>query len=301
MLAKMASLYVEDQFFSESVIAASPGNASGFEDAVTKLALVDVNAIIDRNFFDDKETVKDDTKDDVVDQPEDKPEDKPKNDKPMNTEPVKTSLNITLISTLAVGDGKNPYSSAVIKSSNGTDTYSSKSKTSFAPNTKIVQVLPKKVIFTNGNKLEFVEIEDLLENKRSTPTRTANNQRNTQRVKNEDDGATSIEQEGDSFKIPKKIVDAALQNIAKLYTDIRAVPYMENGKQNGFRLLSVKRGTLFDKLGLRRYDILKAVNGKPLDLQSGMQTFNELRNEREFTLELKRRNQDQTFKYEIVD
>jgi len=294
----MTSLFIEG-YFPNAVITATSPKKVDLDVSGKSTGEVDIEVILNRNFFDAKETKI--TKDDATDDNDKKTD--VKDDTPVipkDQKAVKTSLSIKLLSTISVGDGRNAYSSAVIKGKKKPGTYTIKSKESFAPNTRIVRVLPKKVEFLNNDRLEYVELDDFAKkvdlNKK--PKRSKGDV--TKRVTRKDDDAKDIKLEGDVFKIPRKEIDRALANISKLYTDVRAVPYYKDGKPQGFKLLSVKRGSLFQKLGLRRGDILKSVNGTMLDIQTGMNTFNSLKNESEFQLELERRGEEKVFKYEII-
>lgn len=310
LLAKIATLFIEATFFPNALITAAPSKTASQSVAVGSVRDADLDTIINRNFFDSKESVfSNNTKvahsntsdgSNVSTKPK-----KPEIQKPKNDKAVPTTLDIQLMSTISVGNGRNPFSSCVVKAKRDLNTYTIKDKNPFAPNTKIIRILAKRVEFLNKDQLEYVELEDFVKAKK---TRRKNNSpvkskdRIAKRVtKTSDDAAPAdVKREGDTFKIPRKEIDKALADINKLYTDIRAVPYYQDGKANGFKLLSVKRGSLFQKLGLRRGDILKTVNGRTLDIQSGLETFNTLKNESEFSLELERRGESKSFKYEII-
>ena len=44
--------------------------------------------------------------------------------------------------------------------------------------------------------------------------------------------------------------------MSQLFTQIRAVPHFEGGQSIGFRLFAIRRGSLFDKIGLKNGDII---------------------------------------------
>lgn len=71
-------------------------------------------------------------------------------------------------------------------------------------------------------------------------------------------------------QLTRSEVRVALEDMPKLYTLVRVVPYFENGKQIGFKLISIKEGSIFAKMGLKHSDVLLKVNGMTLDLQSAM-------------------------------
>jgi len=74
---------------------------------------------------------------------------------------------------------------------------------------------------------------------------------------------------------------------AKMFTQIRLVPYIKNGKTKGFIFEWVKPGSLFYRLGLRRGDILVSINNTTI--RSGEDAFRILqmiRNEPNLKVEL---------------
>jgi len=58
---------------------------------------------------------------------------------------------------------------------------------------------------------------------------------------------------------------SALENMSQLFTQIRAVPHFEGGQSIGFRLFAIRRGSLFDKIGLKNGDIITSINGSPMN------------------------------------
>ena len=60
------------------------------------------------------------------------------------------------------------------------------------------------------------------------------------------------------------IVNSNMVNMAKLFTEIRAVPNLENGTSQGFRLSEIEPGSIFQNLGLQDGDVLTSVSGQPV-------------------------------------
>lgn len=305
-LARMTTLLIAG-YFPDVVIPPKPPRIATTEMTGKSQSEVDIDAIIKRNFFDSQESVfqHDAVIKPVVADNGDKADNQ--NKAPKNLSAVLTTLNIQLISTVAVGDGRDRLSSCVIQSGRAPDVYTVGGKKSFAPNTSITRILPRRVEFLNDGTLEYVELQDYAKgmNPRAQPEKNPLQSKRVQTVETPEDngagaGSGSIEREGNNFTIPRVEVDKALANLAKIYTDIRAVPYFKNGKADGFKLINVKPGSLFEKLGLRRGDILRSINGTTLDIQSGLQTFNTLKNESSFTLEIERRGVEQSFSYQII-
>lgn len=67
------------------------------------------------------------------------------------------------------------------------------------------------------------------------------------------------------FLVPRAEVDSALENMSQLFTQIRAVPHFEGGQSIGFRLFAIRRGSLFDRIGLKNGDIITSINGSEMN------------------------------------
>ena len=216
-------------------------------------------------------------------------------------EAVATSLKIKLTSTFSVGQGADERSTCIIDSGSGKepqDVYTVNDEKQFAPETKIVKILYNRVEFVHKGRLEYVELEDFAsgvainvppaETTPTTPTEEKGGE------------APGVEKTSEtSFVIDRAEIDEALENLDKLYTQIRAVPHFKEGKPNGLKLLSVRSGSIFSKLGLKRGDILQKINGMDLDIRRGLEMFNQLKSESKIVMEVERRGNPQTLEYEI--
>jgi general secretion pathway protein C len=111
-----------------------------------------------------------------------------------------------------------------------------------------------------------------------------------------------VEKLGDNrFRVDQGVLEEALGDPAKFAGQIRPTPHKDgSGNIDGFRLSAIRKGSLFDKLGIKNGDVVHAVNGKPLtSAESALSSYQTLRNERGFTFEISRRNQRQTLEYEV--
>jgi len=118
----------------------------------------------------------------------------------------------------------------------------------------------------------------------------------------EDDSTKGVDQLSDNkFVVDAALVDAALKNPEQLATQVRVAPHKgADGQIDGYRMSGIRRDSLFKALGIKNGDIVHAVNGQPLtSMQSAMTAYDSLQNERSFSFEITRRNQRQTFEYEI--
>lgn len=306
-LAKVTSVYVGKAMeVKRSVALLKTSDVAPERSSRTNVAEYDV--IVDRDMFDSSEAPAEAAGEGESDE----------ETAPVQTEgeAVLTSLSIKVLGVLVVGKGTDSRSSATIAgpgaaqqqprrgrrraaASSGAEVYAVGDEDSFAPNTKLVKVQPDRIEFLNNGRLEYAEVladggdsifgpppTGPIASTKSTPTKAPA------------DAAIRQEREG-QFTVDKREIDDAIQNLDKLYTEIRAVPNFSGGKVSGMKILSVKNGSIFAKLGLRRGDVLQKINGLELDVKRGFEIFNKLKEESNIRLDLIRQGQPTTLEYEI--
>jgi len=100
--------------------------------------------------------------------------------------------------------------------------------------------------------------------------------------------------------LDRRDINAALADTTRLLTQAQAVPYLTDGKLDGFRLYSVMPLGFFDKIGLQNNDLLQRINGVEIrDPGTLLTLFQQLRNERTVRVDLVRNAQRQILTYEI--
>ena len=109
-----------------------------------------------------------------------------------------------------------------------------------------------------------------------------------------------IERAGDTTYIPKNLFNKYKTNIGAIRKNIGVAPYMAGGKLSGFRIRYVKKGSDFDKLGVKRGDIITAINGEQLNnFKVPLEFFNNLDSITAATLTIKRGNEIKELEYEV--
>jgi len=102
------------------------------------------------------------------------------------------------------------------------------------------------------------------------------------------------------YNIDRSEVDAALDNMNQLFTQIRAVPHFEAGKSTGFRLFAIRQNSIFDQIGLRNGDIIQSINGSELnDPSRALALFQELRNSSNLTVDVLRNKENLHMSYSL--
>jgi len=159
---------------------------------------------------------------------------------------------------------------------------------------KILRIEQRKVyIRRNDGAIEYISMD---EEKPGAPGAPAAGGEAAGEVA---DGVQKVDET--HFVVEQALIDQMLANPEKLYSQIRAVPHKDaSGAVDGYRLSGIRRKSVFSQLGIKNGDVVHAVNGKSMgSMGQAMEAFNSLQNEKNFTFEVTRRNNRQTFEYEI--
>jgi len=160
---------------------------------------------------------------------------------------------------------------------------------------KLISAGSNFVIFKKSGK----EFKLSLENTRSSKSGHTVN-RNAPQTKRIQANANSKIIDEDGIKhIPKTLLTSYTKDMNKIWNDVGLAPHKKNGKADGFKVNFVKRGSDIEKLGLRKGDILKAINAEPLNLSSAMGFFNNINSLDNLTLTVERNGKSEDLEYEI--
>ena len=116
-----------------------------------------------------------------------------------------------------------------------------------------------------------------------------------------DDFDPNVTDLGDNrYQVPKSTVDYSMNHLSELFTQIRAVPNIQNGRTNGFSLSEIEPGSVFDEMGLEEGDVLRSVDGQQVtDPAQAMQMMSMLRNRNQLTVQVFRDGKPITLTYTI--
>ncbi len=93
-------------------------------------------------------------------------------------------------------------------------------------------------------------------------------------------------------RLTRALIREAMLNPTTLMQDVRMRPSFLDGRWNGLQALHVADGSVVASLGLKQGDLLRAVNGVPLDnLERVMSLYQQLSTTRRFEVELERNGQ----------
>ncbi len=216
-----------------------------------------------------------------------------------NSPAVRTSLPVKLISTFSIGDGTDPRSTATIQNSQGgsgkPEVYKVNDENQFSPGVKITKILPNRVEFINGSRLEFVEMENV-DSSNTTSTTSTSTTDNLFAAKNKNNSPIA----GNKIIVDQVELDNAFSKLDVLLSQINIGPNLDkSGKASGVKINNMDSKSIFKKLGLQSGDVLKQLNGEELDMTKGIMLFGQLKDQKRFNLDIERRGQRLSFEYEV--
>ena len=102
------------------------------------------------------------------------------------------------------------------------------------------------------------------------------------------------------YRVERAEVDRALSNLNEVATQARIVPSFKNGKANGFKMFSIKKGSIYDKIGLTNGDVIQKINGYDMNSPDrALEIYGKLRDATSLTIELTRGSSNMTLNYAI--
>jgi general secretion pathway protein C len=111
---------------------------------------------------------------------------------------------------------------------------------------------------------------------------------------------TLIVEQGDTRVVDRSLIDEYTQNPDKIWKNIGLHEVKKEGKLDGFKVRFVRRGSPFEKLGLKRGDVIKSINGEPIvDYAGPMGMLKSADTIDDLSLTIERKHEEQELKYEI--
>jgi general secretion pathway protein C len=208
-------------------------------------------------------------------------------DKPLQDLPAELSkLPLALVGTIVHVDGSKSIASIELKGKNKIEHFSIDDE--IEGMAKVTKVERRKVFFRNlsTNRNEYIEIKE--ENKLTFTNKG---------------GTTAggpIQQNGNEYTVDGTFVQKKLADLPELLQTASGQFSFTNGRIDGYRILDVEPDSLFTQFGIRPGDLIKAVNGQPLDSPAkAMELFNDLKNAPQIKMTINRGGRDEEQTYNI--
>lgn len=194
---------------------------------------------------------------------------------------VLTSLNCTLIGTI-INEGGNSWAIIKDNNSNRQDRYGIGSVMNGA---KIVIILRNKVVLNIDGKDELLIM-------------------GIEKIRAEDTGEKSEKGSADrkitTYKISKNFIKEGINNVARIMSKVRIKPYFKNGKPQGFKIIRIKKGSIFKTMGFMKGDIIRNLNGRDIhSAEDIMKLYSTLKDSSFFSITILRNNQARTLNFKV--
>lgn len=168
-----------------------------------------------------------------------------------------------------------------------------------SPGVTLAEVRPGEVVLARGSERLLLTMEEA---KPGAPGRRGRVRSVPRRTPAAANAAAGIRQVApNSYLLDRETVTQSLKNLSNMMRDIRVVPSFDAARRpNGYRVASIRYGSLLDKLGLKRGDVIQAINGLPIsDPDRAYQAYQQLKDESSIQIDVLRNSRPITLTYEI--
>ena len=105
---------------------------------------------------------------------------------------------------------------------------------------------------------------------------------------------------GDHKIVDKSLLNHYAKNIDDIYKDIGITDIKKGEKVEGFRISFIRKGSPFAKLGLKRGDIIKSINGQKIDsYNAAFSVYKNIENIENLTMVIQRGKEEMELEYEV--
>ncbi len=119
-------------------------------------------------------------------------------------------------------------------------------------------------------------------------------------IENTQDTQEDIVVNNDSTIVSRDYLNSYVNNIDKIWNNIAINETRTNGKIDGFKIFDIKKGSAFEKIGLKKGDIIKNINNEALDSYAkAFKAYNNINNTKYLSIEVMRNNEIVELNYEI--
>ena len=117
------------------------------------------------------------------------------------------------------------------------------------------------------------------------------------------DANAEVKSVGDNkFELERSVINKYTSDLPSLLQQARAVPSHDpvTGEINGYKVLDIKEGSIFEKLGILPLDTIKTVNGETVDSpKKAMGMYQALRNEARISIGVERNGRTVSLEFNI--
>lgn len=200
------------------------------------------------------------------------------------TNPVPSSLPLTLIGTIVHA---NPARSIATIQVQGNKIIPFSAEDAIGDLATLVRVKRRRAIFKNlsSNQLEFIQID-------------SNSFALVPAIKNVPKASQA--DASNNFRIDRADLNRYMDDLPNLLMQARAIPNVVDGTVQGFKVVDIQEGSIWETLGLKKNDVIKGVNGEAVNSPAkAMELYNSLIGDSNVEIGIERDGQTDTLNYTI--
>ncbi len=174
----------------------------------------------------------------------------------------------------------------VIEDANGTNNYILKQNEEIN-GYKLIEIFRTFVFFSKSDKRYKLEL-------------TKDESELSYAVENNNALKEDIVVNNDSTVVSRDYLNSYVNNVDKIWNNIAINETRTNGKIDGFKIFDIKKGSAFEKIGLKKGDVIKSINNEALDSYAkAFKAYNNINNTKYLSIEIMRNNEIVELNYEI--
>ena len=199
-----------------------------------------------------------------------------------NATPVKSTLRVRLLGTLASVVAKWSFASILDLGTQRAQTYVIGDTIQGA---EIVDIERLRVIILNNRRREFIDGQPGDGSAIAYTPPAARTAEPPSTVL-----GTGIQPLADgSYDVPRGEIDKTLSNLNDVAMQARIVPAFKDGQAQGFKLFSIRPDSIYTKIGIQNGDVIKRINGYDLNSpEKALEIYSKLRDTNRIDIDIER-------------
>lgn len=203
-----------------------------------------------------------------------------------DADPTRSSLRVSLIGTMVANRAE--WSLATLRDEN------SREVGAYFPGdtilgAEILEIERLRVIVRNEGRKEYISLDE--PGSGPPPAAPVATAPQAARAEPSDDSVQQIDD--NNYEISREELDKQLSNLNQIATQARIVPSFKNGVANGFKLFSIRPGSIYSKIGIQNGDVIRKLNGYEINSpDKALEVYGKLKESSKIEIELERRGQN---------
>ena len=298
LVARAANVFVAAELGVPAAAIARDSKGGGKKANDTNKSTVPTQAFLSRNIFGAEIEGRPEEEDVAAEEAADESSDGPVNPDNCNTE---SAMRATLVGTTVSTDPEGSVAS--FQDDSKKDAVSYRIGEKLLDEAKIIAIEWRKVKVQRNGRCEYFSIAEEAKKKKGTasvPPLPAPPKKDDGKPDKVALGEGVKKTGANAYEIPQGEIDKVLSNLSLVATQARIVPSFKNGKPNGFKLFSIRPGSLYSKIGIMNGDIVQSINGYEMTSpDKAFEIYSKLKDASAITVDLVRRGKPKSITYNI--